>query len=81
MKTSQISETTNPPVVALSIKQTCAVTNLTPPTIYAEINAGRLRSFKVGRRRLVGLEALREWQRNRLAEQTGEAEAASEDRG
>ena len=45
---------------------------ITLPTIYAEINAGRLRSFTIGRRRLVGLEALREWQK--------EAEAASKDR-
>ncbi len=74
MKPSQISQTANPPVVALGIKQVSEATDLTPPTIYAEINAGRLRSFFVGRRRLVSLEALREWQHDR------EAEAASGDR-
>ena len=51
--------------VALSIEETCKATGLGRSTIYREINEGRLRSFRAGRRRMFSPEAIREW-RNRL---------------
>lgn len=45
----------------LSIKEAVALTGLSHVTLYNEINAGRLKSLKVGRRRLIRPAALSEW--------------------
>ena len=37
-------------------------------TLVREIKAGRLRTFKVGARRLISIDALRDWIRDREAE-------------
>lgn len=53
----------------LSIKEAVEQTGLSHVTLYNEINAGRLKSLKVGRRRLIRPAALTEWieQREREA--------------
>jgi len=45
----------------LSIKEAVTLTGLSHVTLYNEINAGRLKSLKVGRRRLIRPAALSEW--------------------
>ena len=45
----------------ISIKEAVALTGLSHVTLYNEINAGRLKSLKVGRRRLIRHAALSEW--------------------
>jgi excisionase family DNA binding protein len=47
--------------VALSIDETIRATGLGRSTIYQEMAAGRLKSFKIGRRRFVSPEALTQW--------------------
>ena len=44
-----------------TIPETGKEANVCRQTIYDEINSGRLKSFKVGRRRLVSGDALRNW--------------------
>lgn len=48
-------------VSGLSISEVAESAGLSRQTVYNEINAGRLKTFKVGRRRLVSPAALREW--------------------
>ena len=55
-----------------SPKQFCADHNISAPTFYSEIAAGRLRTFKVGRSRKVSDAAEAEWV------ERGEAEVARE---
>jgi len=47
--------------VGLSIEETIKATGLGRSSLYKEIAAGRLKSYKVGRRRLVSPEALKQW--------------------
>jgi len=47
--------------VALSIEEVIRATGLGRTSIYKEIAEGRLKSFKIGRRRFCAPEALREW--------------------
>jgi excisionase family DNA binding protein len=55
--------------VAASVRTWARLLDLSHPTIYQEIHAGRLRSFKVGaRRRLISRAAIDEWIRAREAE-------------
>ncbi len=42
-------------------------------TVYQEIKEGRLRSFLVGKRRLISVEAAAEWRREREEETAGVA--------
>jgi len=44
-----------------SIDEACKALKVSKPTLYEEINAGRLRSYLVGRRRLISAKAAREW--------------------
>lgn len=46
---------------SLTVDQFAARNCMTRPTVYAEINSGRLRSFKVGRLRRISVEAERNW--------------------
>jgi excisionase family DNA binding protein len=64
---------TDDPGVAMSIADVARVTTLNRCTVYAELRAGRLRSFKVGRRRLVSRRALDDWVNAREDEQRGMA--------
>ena len=54
-----------------SIEQTMEALNLSRATIYAEINEGRLRTYKVGRRRMVSHDALANWIKARESEMQG----------
>lgn len=49
------------PRLAYHIDEFAAAAGLTRTRVYAEAAAGRLRTFKVGRRRMVAAEAARQW--------------------
>ncbi len=44
-----------------SIPEACEAAGVNKDTIYKGINTGQLRSLKIGRRRLIRVEALRKW--------------------
>jgi excisionase family DNA binding protein len=50
----------------INIKEVVAVTNLSRSTVYGEMDSGRLRSVKVGRRRLIPESALIDYINNLL---------------
>lgn len=47
--------------ITYSIEEACRLLKLSKPTLYDEINRGRLRTYTVGRRRLVSATAARAW--------------------
>ncbi|MCF7979734.1 MAG: helix-turn-helix domain-containing protein [Chromatiaceae bacterium] len=47
--------------IALSIEEVGKATGLGRTALYKEMQEGRLRSYKIGRRRFVAPEALQEW--------------------
>ncbi|WP_296703007.1 helix-turn-helix domain-containing protein [Thiocapsa sp. UBA6158] len=47
--------------VGLSIEETIKATGLGRTSIYKEIAEGRLKTYRVGRRRFVAADALRQW--------------------
>jgi len=47
--------------LSYSIKEFAKLNGLARGTVYSEINAGRLKTIKVGRRRLIPVEAAKEW--------------------
>ena len=51
-----------------SIPEACEATGVNKDTIYKGINTGQLRSLKIGRRRLIRVEALSKWLENLEAE-------------
>jgi excisionase family DNA binding protein len=53
---------------AYSIPDVMEALNISRQTVYDEINAGRLRSFKIASRRLVSAHALSEYVHDREAE-------------
>ena len=61
--------------LAYTIDETCETTGFGRTRVYAEIAAGRLTTFKVGRRRMVTSRALSEWIDE--LERTGSAKAAA----
>jgi len=56
---------------SLSVADWCRRHQLSRPTCYAEINSGRLRTFKVGSRRLITEEADNAWVEAREREAMG----------
>ena len=50
-----------PPLSGLSIDEVCSSLGLSRQTIYKEIGEGRLKTFKVGRRRLCSPAALADY--------------------
>lgn len=50
-----------PGEVALTVKDVMQRTKLCRQSVYNEINSGRLKTFRVGNRRLVSPSALSEW--------------------
>ena len=64
-------QTRETPSLALPIAKAMEATGLGRNSIYEEINAGRLRSFRVGRRRLVSEKAILDWIADREAEVQG----------
>ena len=51
----------NVPRAVISVPEAMLALDLSRQAIYDEINAKRLRSFKVGRRRLIPVEGIPEW--------------------
>ena len=49
--------------IAVSPSEAARLAGVGRTTIYASISAGELRSIKVGKRRLIAVDALREWLR------------------
>ena len=60
---------------AQTVEEFLADNRISRATFYVEVNAGRLRTFKVGARRLVTREAATEWRR-RLEQDTAKKAAA-----
>ena len=58
MKNTAISTVPRP---VISVPEAMLALDLSRQAIYDEINAQRLRSFKVGRRRLIPVEGIHEW--------------------
>lgn len=56
------------PEKAYSIDDLTTVLGLSKPTLYAEINAGRLKTYCVGKRRFATRKAVMEWQQAREQE-------------
>ncbi len=54
--------------ISLTVEQVAKRNQLCRQSIYNEINAGRLRSFKVGKSRRITEQAEQEWIREREAE-------------
>ncbi len=52
-------EQTSP--AAFTVAQSCARSGLSRSTLYAAMSTGALRSFKVGKRRMIRCEALADW--------------------
>lgn len=53
--------------VTLSIAEATRILGIGKSSLYQEIHAGRLRSFKLGTRRLIPMAAIRDWMTNRQA--------------
>lgn len=53
---------------ASSVRSFCERYGISAPTFYNEVRLGRLRTFKVGRRRLVSAQAEHDWIAQREAE-------------
>ncbi len=47
--------------LAVTVDEAARITKISRPSIYAELNSGRLRSFALGRRRLISVRALKDW--------------------
>lgn len=45
-----------------SIEDVAVMYGLSRQKVYDEVNAGRLKSFKVGKRRIIALSALEQWE-------------------
>jgi len=55
-------------IFSYSINQLMEVLHVSRQTVYDEINSGRLKTFKIGRRRFVSDDALREYIKDREEE-------------
>jgi excisionase family DNA binding protein len=62
--------------LVLTVEECSRRIKLSRPTVYREINDGRLRSFQQGRRRLISVNALQEW----IAERESESQLPRERR-
>ncbi len=61
MRTKEVSHPERPG--AFDVPGFCQAYNVSRSTFYEETKAGRLRTFAVGRRRLVSYEAAEDWRR------------------
>jgi hypothetical protein len=61
--TSKTTPTPPPAPQALSLLEFCESQRVSRSAAYKEINAGRLRTMKVGARRLVSPQAILDWQK------------------
>lgn len=64
--------------IAYSVEEAMRITRIGRTRFYQEINSGKLRTFKAGRRRLVSAEALYDWVHRLEAEQLQESATESE---
>ena len=55
--------TSTPPLAAYSIDAFCEANHLGKTRTYEEIREGRLKTFKVGKRRLISFESAAAWRR------------------
>lgn len=67
----------NPPVGAFSIPEFADAFKIGRSTVYELIEAGEIKSFHVGRRRLISFSAAREWQRKLESAETSSADRDS----
>ena len=67
-RTPRQHQGSNPDQVAYGIEDASRLLGLGRTTVFAEISAGRLKSFRVGKRRLVPATALTEYVAARMAE-------------
>ena len=63
----------NAPLGAYGVEAFGKAHGLGRTTVYEEIKEGRLRTFKVGKRRLISVEAAAKWRREREEETAGVA--------
>ncbi len=63
----------NAPLGAYDVESFAKGHHVGRTTVYEEIKEGRLRTFKVGRRRLISVEAAAKWRREREEETAGMA--------
>ena len=61
------------PPLAHHVYKAAELAGVSRATLYQEIKSGRLRTFKVGARRLISSDALRDWIRDREVETGQEA--------
>jgi excisionase family DNA binding protein len=54
--------------IALSVNEAAAAAGFSRQMIYNAINCGELRSAKIGKRRVITMEALRDWLRSKERE-------------
>jgi excisionase family DNA binding protein len=64
------TDAADPKPVAVPVEDASRLLGLGRTTIFAEMRAGRLKSFRVGSRRLVPVSALDEYVADRMAEGT-----------
>lgn len=63
--------THNPERLALTVSQAAEMIGIGRTKLYDEIRSNRLRTFRIGRRRLVTVAAIRDWvERAEIEEQT-----------
>ncbi|WP_319825812.1 helix-turn-helix domain-containing protein [Thalassovita sp.] len=58
-------------ILAVSPNEAARICSIGRTTLYAALSSGELKSIKLGKRRLILIETLREWLRNNQT-QTGE---------
>ena len=56
-----IQQQNTPDRLAVSVEEAAAMSGLGRTTIYKALGDGSLRSLKIGKRRLIEVEALRQW--------------------
>ena len=62
--------------LAYSVPEFCAVASIGRSLVYDEIASGRLKTFKVGRRRLIPATEGQRWMESLIAAEAAEPEAA-----
>lgn len=58
---SRRNQTTKPDRLCYTIDELAEAASVARTRIYDEISQGRLKTFKIGRRRMIAAEAVRDW--------------------
>jgi excisionase family DNA binding protein len=61
MSSNEIAPTANSERIAVSPAEAARLAGVGRTTLYMALGSGELRSMKIGKRRLIALEALRAW--------------------